>query len=323
MPERLVADLLLPSWHTDRVDVFALLDGVDEGRRNDAAARVCGHLLARGLTGGALRAELTAWNARNRPPLACHELESVIRSIERREARKGAESREHLRPALEAAWAERPRWGARAGTDCDVLAAHLRIAWRAGRLTWHASVRDLAIEAWSGQWAARAATDRLCAAGLLERVRAADGTRASVFGLPSPCIPLHPPAPDGHGDWESGWIGTEEEALSGEERAALSALNRMGKASAVGLSLALGCTVHASTRRLRALEALGLAEETRDGWRAAEGDARALEARRTARAAERERLRDQSEDERLAWRARVARGGAVALPDRLRGREEV
>lgn len=259
-----MADLLLPSWHTDRVDVFALLDGVDEGRRNDPAARVCGHLLARGLTGGALRAELTAWNDRNRPSLACRELEWVIRSIERRGARKGAESRENLRPALEAAWAERPRWGARAGADCDVLAAHLRIAWRAGRLTWHASVRDLAIEAWSGQWAARAATDRLCAAGLLARVRAADETRASVFALPSPSIPLHPPAPDGHGNWESGWIPPEEEALSGEERAALAVLRRLSTVSAVGVALALGVD-NKGAARLRALQALGLAEETRDG----------------------------------------------------------
>ena len=207
-----------------------------------------------------------------------------------------------------------------------MFAAHLRIAWRAGRLTWHASVRDLAIEAWSGQWAARAATDRLCAAGLLERVRAADGTRASVLGLPSPCIPRHPPAPDGHGDRESGWIPREAEeggALDGDQRAALSVLRRMGKASAVGMALALGVDDKGAAARLRALQALGLAEETRDGWRAAEGDARALAARGTARAAERERLRDQFEDERLAWRARVARGGAVALPDRLRGREEV
>ncbi len=311
LPERLVADLLLPSWHRDGVDVFALLDGVEEGRRNDAAARVAGHFLARGLAGAALRVAVCDWNARNRPPLPARELESVIRSIERREARKGAESREHLRPALEAAWTERPRWGARAGADADVYAAHLRIAWRAGRLTWHASIRDLAVEAWTGQWTARVATARLLDAGLLERVRAAEGVHASVFALPAAVVspvPSDPPAGDPDRNRESGWIPPEEEALSGEERAALAVLRRLSTVSAVGVALALGVDNKGAAARLRALEALGLAEETREGWRAAEGDARALEARRTARAAERERLRDQFEDERLAWRARVARG---------------
>lgn len=336
LPEPLLADLLRPSWHRDRADVLSLLDGVEEGRRNDAAARVVGHFLARGLAGDALRADMAAWNRLNRPPLPRRELEGVVRSIERREARKGAESREHLRPALEAAWAERPRWGARAGTDCDVYAAHLRIAWRAGRLTWHASVRDLAIEAWTTRKSAWVATDRLCAAGLLERVRPAEGARpacwratcdtrarfgadwrksarASVFALPAAAswavshTPSDPPGGDPQWNWESGPKRTEEEAMTGDERGGLSALNRMGKASAVALSLALGCTVHAATRLLRALEALGLAEETPEGWRTAEGDTRALEARRAAREAERARQAQAFAEERQAWRERVAR----------------
>lgn|GEM_PF-5433695 len=316
LPERLLADLLRPAWHADKVDVFTLLDGVEEGRRNESAARVVGHFIARGLTGEALRAETTEWNRRNRPPLPWRELESVIRSIERREARKGAESREHLRPALEAAWAERPRFGARAGADADVYAAHLRIAWRAGRLTWHASVRDLACEAWATPWTAREATRRLLGAGRLERVRPAGpghGVQASVFALPaavvSPPAPSNPPTPEEHGNWESGWIPAEEEsgALTGQERETLHALQRMKRASAVGMALVLGVTHYAAAARLRALEALGLSEETPEGWTAAEGDARALEARRAARSAERERLRDQFEDERQAWRERVTR----------------
>ena len=308
LPERLLTDLLRPSWHAGRVDVFALLDGVEEGRRNDAAARVCGHLLARGLSGDTLHAAMTTWNQRNRPPLAANELSSVVRSIERADARKRAESREALRPTLEAAWAERPCRGARAGTDCDVYATHLRFAWRAGRLTWHASIRDLAMESWTGQWTARAATARLVNAGLLARVSSAEGARAAVFALPLRSLPLDP-LRTAHKNWESGWIlPEEEEGLSGEERAALSVLRRLGRVSAVGVALALGVENKTAAARLRALEALGLAEETPDGWRADEGDARAIEARKAARAAERGRQAQAVEEERQVWRERVARG---------------
>lgn len=307
LPERLVGQLLRPSWHRDRVDVLALLDGVEEGRRNDSAARVCGHLLSRGLFGAALRVEMRVWNARNRPPLPVRELEAVTRSIERHEARKGAESRERLRPVLELAWQERPRFGRTAAADADVYAAHLRIAWRAGRLTWHASARDVAVEAWTTRWTATEATRRLVRARLLVREDAAEGARAAVYAVP-PSLAQGAPAP--FGCWESGWIWDDDDtgALAREEREALAVLRRLGRpVSFVALGLALGATKNTVLRVLASLEALGLAEHGPEGWRPAEGDREALAARRNARRAERERMAVQFAEERQAYRELLAR----------------
>lgn len=71
-----------PDW------VLELLGGVEEGRRNDAATRLAGHWLARGLPEAEVWLLLVDWNRRNRPPLPEKELRSVFRSIVNREARK-------------------------------------------------------------------------------------------------------------------------------------------------------------------------------------------------------------------------------------------
>lgn len=68
-----------PAW------VLELLVGVEEGRRNDAAARLVGHWLAR-LPPEEAWALLVDWNQRNRPPLDERELRGVFDSIARREA---------------------------------------------------------------------------------------------------------------------------------------------------------------------------------------------------------------------------------------------
>lgn len=63
--------------------------GVEEGGRNDAVARLAGHLLARGLHGRVALALVEAWNdARNRPPLSAVEVEATVRSIAAREVAK-------------------------------------------------------------------------------------------------------------------------------------------------------------------------------------------------------------------------------------------
>ncbi|MGB9792573.1 MAG: bifunctional DNA primase/polymerase, partial [Thermacetogeniaceae bacterium] len=71
-----------PDW------VLELLGGVEEGRRNDAATRLAGHWLARGLPEAEVWLLLQDWNKRNRPPLDEKELRAVLKSIAEREARK-------------------------------------------------------------------------------------------------------------------------------------------------------------------------------------------------------------------------------------------
>jgi len=71
-----------PGW------VERLLAGVPEGGRNDACARLAGHFLAKGLPEGEVLALLLTWNAKNSPPLPRHEVEAVVKSVARREARK-------------------------------------------------------------------------------------------------------------------------------------------------------------------------------------------------------------------------------------------
>lgn len=65
-----------------------LLTGVEAGQRNDAAARIVGHLLAAGVERAVIDLTMTAWNAKNRPPLPAEELNAVVTSIARRELLK-------------------------------------------------------------------------------------------------------------------------------------------------------------------------------------------------------------------------------------------
>jgi len=70
-----------------------LLQGVEEGTRNDSAARLAGHYLALGMSADEVLALLgSVWNPRNRPPLPEHELRRVVESIARREAIKRGEA---------------------------------------------------------------------------------------------------------------------------------------------------------------------------------------------------------------------------------------
>lgn len=63
--------------------IRALLDGVDEGIRNETAIRLASYLLNfRGLSQSKALAKLKAWNSRNRPPLPQKELENVLKSAQ-------------------------------------------------------------------------------------------------------------------------------------------------------------------------------------------------------------------------------------------------
>jgi hypothetical protein len=70
-------------WHK------LIVDGVDEGSRNDAMARITGHLLRRGVNGLVAYELMQSWNMTNcRPPLDPEEVGTVFKSIARREAQR-------------------------------------------------------------------------------------------------------------------------------------------------------------------------------------------------------------------------------------------
>jgi hypothetical protein len=63
--------------------------GATEGARNDSAARLAGHLLARKVDPHVVHALVVAWDAqRNRPPLGEAEITSTVESIARAELRR-------------------------------------------------------------------------------------------------------------------------------------------------------------------------------------------------------------------------------------------
>jgi len=79
-------------------EIEALLQGVEEGRRDVTATRLAGHFLARGLPEPEVRELLLAWNLRNRPPLPPAAIAKCVTSIARREAQKSAAHARPLRP---------------------------------------------------------------------------------------------------------------------------------------------------------------------------------------------------------------------------------
>jgi hypothetical protein len=68
--------------------------GVDQGLRNEAAAKLAGLFLQHRFEGDDLAAIMDLWNAQNKPPLDAKELTTVIESISKKEALGDAESDE-------------------------------------------------------------------------------------------------------------------------------------------------------------------------------------------------------------------------------------
>lgn len=62
-----------------------LLRGVPEGQRNDAAARLAGYLLAKGLPEEVATEIMLAWNLRNSPPESEWKIRETVRNIARAE----------------------------------------------------------------------------------------------------------------------------------------------------------------------------------------------------------------------------------------------
>lgn len=75
-----------------RQDALAkLLTGAEAGARNVSAARMAGHLIARGLELDVAMMAMVGWNARNRPPLPDDELRKVVESVWRADLRQHPE----------------------------------------------------------------------------------------------------------------------------------------------------------------------------------------------------------------------------------------
>jgi hypothetical protein len=92
-------------------------------------------------------------------------------------------------------WAESRAWKGRTGAvDQLTFLAHANIAYRAGRLTYAASCRDLAERAGISHMTATRATWRLCKSGLLVPDRKAVADSANIFELLNRDMPLHSPS---------------------------------------------------------------------------------------------------------------------------------
>ncbi|WP_258516431.1 primase alpha helix C-terminal domain-containing protein [Ureibacillus sinduriensis] len=62
-----------------------MLEGVNEGERNNAATSLVGYLFRRYVDPEIIIGFVEMWNRRNNPPLSSEELEKVIISIGRKE----------------------------------------------------------------------------------------------------------------------------------------------------------------------------------------------------------------------------------------------
>ncbi len=68
------------------------LDGVNEGSRNDQAARLAGYLISKNLNLDFAKFFMESWNVQNTPPLPRHEIISVVDNVKRTHDRKNQQA---------------------------------------------------------------------------------------------------------------------------------------------------------------------------------------------------------------------------------------
>ena len=68
------------------------LDGVNEGSRNDQAARLAGYLISKNINQEFVKFFLQSWNTNNNPPLPQKEVDTVVRSVRETHDRKNAKA---------------------------------------------------------------------------------------------------------------------------------------------------------------------------------------------------------------------------------------
>ena len=73
------------------VEPFSL-DGVNEGSRNDQAARLAGYLISKNLNLDFAKFFMESWNVQNSPPLPRHEILSVVDNVKRTHDRKNQQA---------------------------------------------------------------------------------------------------------------------------------------------------------------------------------------------------------------------------------------
>ena len=66
------------------------LDGVNEGSRNDSAARLAGYLISKNVNQDFIKFFMHSWNDQNKPPLPQKEVESVVDNVKKTHDRKNA-----------------------------------------------------------------------------------------------------------------------------------------------------------------------------------------------------------------------------------------
>lgn len=78
-----------------------LLNGVEEGGRNDTATRLAGRYFSLGMVETEVQLILHAWNEQNDPPLAAKEIDSIVKSIGAKNAQELEERELSYKPVTE------------------------------------------------------------------------------------------------------------------------------------------------------------------------------------------------------------------------------
>jgi hypothetical protein len=77
------------------------LDGVNEGSRNDQAARMSGYLISKNLNMDFIKFFMQSWNRQNSPPLSQREINSVVDNVKRTHDRKNKKAPAFVQAAEE------------------------------------------------------------------------------------------------------------------------------------------------------------------------------------------------------------------------------
>ena len=78
----------VPKTVTKNATAPFAIDGVNEGSRNDTAARIAGYLISKNINLDFTKFFLQSWNEQNQPPLPQDEVDSVVENVKRTHDRK-------------------------------------------------------------------------------------------------------------------------------------------------------------------------------------------------------------------------------------------
>lgn len=81
-----------PKKSKDSDEISRIKEGISEGGRNHAAAKLAGHYFGKSYEAEDVMDLVKSWNKRNKPPLSDVEIETTVRSVEKRESDKIGDS---------------------------------------------------------------------------------------------------------------------------------------------------------------------------------------------------------------------------------------